>query len=59
MITTHPSEMSPEARLTEAAAIFAIGIKRMKEKQKTENFLLDNSPNQWLYGRKTPKGGRR
>ncbi|MBF0185942.1 MAG: hypothetical protein HQM06_16355 [Magnetococcales bacterium] len=57
--TTHPAQMSDDDRLTEAARILATGIRRLLEKQKTEKFPLDNSPNQWPYGRKTTKGERR
>ena len=55
----HPTQMSDEDRLTEAARILATGIRRLLEKQKTEKIPLDNSPNQWPYGRKTTKGERR
>ena len=57
--TTHPTQMSDDDRLTEAARILATGIRRLLEKQKTEKIPLDNSPNQWPYGRKTTKGERR
>ncbi|MEO5351269.1 MAG: hypothetical protein H7836_16745 [Magnetococcus sp. YQC-3] len=57
MITTHPvmhyrsnganpKLLPPDARLTEAARLLAIAILRLKKKRKTENFPLDNSPNQ-------------
>ncbi|MBF0340912.1 MAG: hypothetical protein HQL95_08120 [Magnetococcales bacterium] len=56
--TTHPDDMTAEARLDEAAAILAAGIKRLKEKQKTEKIPLDKSANQCPYGRKkTTRGG--
>ncbi|MBF0584652.1 MAG: hypothetical protein HQL80_10540 [Magnetococcales bacterium] len=57
--TPHPTQMSDDERLTEAARILATGIRRLLEKQKTENIHLDNSPNQWLNRRKTTKGERR
>ncbi|MBF0141624.1 MAG: hypothetical protein HQL74_15270 [Magnetococcales bacterium] len=56
----HPDQMSPEDRLSEVGSILATGIRRLREKQKTENIPVDNSPNQWPYGRKiTHKGERR
>ena len=58
MHTTHPTQMTDDDRLTEAARILATGIRRLLEKQKTEKIPLDNSPNQWPYGRKTTKGER-
>ncbi|MBF0177968.1 MAG: hypothetical protein HQL63_14140 [Magnetococcales bacterium] len=57
--TTHPTHMSDDERLNEVARILATGIHRLLEKQKTEKIPLDNSPNQWPYGRKTTKGERR
>ena len=54
--TTHPTQMSDTDRLNEAAHILATAIRRQREKQKTEKFPLDNSPNQCPYGGKTTKG---
>ncbi|MBF0339872.1 MAG: hypothetical protein HQL95_02770 [Magnetococcales bacterium] len=56
--TTHPDHMTPEARLAEAAALFATAIKRLKEKQKKENIPLDISPNPCPHGQKTTRGER-
>ncbi|MBF0418159.1 MAG: hypothetical protein HQL86_07925 [Magnetococcales bacterium] len=56
--TQHPDQMTPNARLNEAAAILAAGIRRLKEKQKPENISLDVSPNQWPHARKTTRGER-
>ncbi|MBF0186039.1 MAG: hypothetical protein HQM06_16840 [Magnetococcales bacterium] len=58
-MNTHPSNMTADQRLTEAGQILATGLRRLKEKQKQEKFLLDNSPNQWLHGRKTTRRGER
>ncbi|MEO5334092.1 MAG: hypothetical protein H7839_18935 [Magnetococcus sp. YQC-5] len=55
----NPAHMTDDDRLTEAARILATGIRRLLEKQKTEKIPMDNSPNQWPYGRKTTKGERR
>ncbi|MBF0339737.1 MAG: hypothetical protein HQL95_02080 [Magnetococcales bacterium] len=54
--STDPDQMTPEARLSEAAAILAAGIRRLKEKQKTEKIPLDKSANQCPYGQKSTKG---
>ena len=54
-----PNLLSTDERLNEAARILATAIRRLLEKQKTEKIPLDNSPNQWPYGRKTTKGERR
>lgn len=56
--TIDPHSMTDEARLSEAAAILATGIKRRKEKQKKEKIPLDKSANQCPYGRKSTRGGR-
>lgn len=53
-----PDDMTTEARLDEAAALLAIAIKRMKEKEKLEKIRLDKSANQCPHARKTTKGGR-
>ena len=58
MSITHPDHMSTQERLAEVGSILATGIRRLREKQKTEKIPVDNSPNQWPYGRKTTKGGR-
>ncbi|MBF0185611.1 MAG: hypothetical protein HQM06_14665 [Magnetococcales bacterium] len=57
--TTHPTNMTADERLNEVAAIIATGLRRLGEKQKTENIPVDNSPTKCPYGRKTPKGERR
>ncbi|MBF0108707.1 MAG: hypothetical protein HQL76_05990 [Magnetococcales bacterium] len=60
MITTiHPEDMTAGERLAEVAAILAAGIARMKKKEKTEKFPLDESPNPCLHGRKENPGRRR
>ena len=58
MNTTHPDQMTPEARLTEVATILATALRRMKEKHNSENISLDKSPNQWPYGKKSTNGER-
>jgi hypothetical protein len=47
--------MTPAARLTEVGTLLATGLRRYKEKEKQETFPLDNSPDQWLHGRKSKR----
>lgn len=47
-----PDSMTTDERLTEVANILFTGIRRLREKQKTEKIPLDNSPTIRLYGRK-------
>ncbi|MBF0182377.1 MAG: hypothetical protein HQM03_20365 [Magnetococcales bacterium] len=56
--TTHPDDMTADARLDEAAAILAKGILRLKKKRKIEKNSVDKSGNQCPYGRKTTRGER-
>ncbi|MBF0098235.1 MAG: hypothetical protein HQM04_15355 [Magnetococcales bacterium] len=55
--TPHPNDMTGDQRLTEAGQILATALRRLKNKKKQEKFPLDNSPNQWLHGRKTTRNG--
>ncbi|MBF0182108.1 MAG: hypothetical protein HQM03_18985 [Magnetococcales bacterium] len=57
--STHPDDMTTEARLNEVGSLLATAIKRMKEKEKQENIRLDKSANQCPYGRKTTTKGER
>lgn len=54
-----PNLMTTEERLAEVASILATGIRRLREKQKTEKFPLDKLADQWPYGQnKTTKRKR-
>ena len=55
-----PNLLSTDERLNEAARLLATAILRLKKKRKTENFPLDNSPNQWPHVSEEiePFGGR-
>ncbi|MBF0097405.1 MAG: hypothetical protein HQM04_09580 [Magnetococcales bacterium] len=59
LIPPHPSDMTTDQRLDEVAIILATGTKRLIEKEKTEKISLDNSPNQWLHGRKLRPTGEK
>ncbi|MBF0186254.1 MAG: hypothetical protein HQM06_17945 [Magnetococcales bacterium] len=59
MANIPPSNMTTDQRLDEVAIILATATKRLIEKEKTEKISLDNSPNQWLHGRKSRPTGER
>lgn len=57
--TTDPATMTAEERLDAVAAILAVGILRLREKQKTERIPLDISPETRPHVRKTTPNGER